>query len=411
MRSATTNRLLAIALCVGTASTFVALGYAAPYVQQSPPTSGANRRIGTVKEISGTEITLVPDSGSDVILTIEETTRVVRVVPGEKDLKNAVPIRLQDIQIGDRILAGGKAADDNRSFAASSIVVMKQADLAARHEQDLQDWQKRGVDGLAKVVDAAAETVTISVRGKDVLIHTSKSTAIRRYAPDSVKFDDAKSSTLQEVRPGDQVRARGDRSADGGELTAEEVVSGSFPLLAGTINSIDANSSTLSIHDLSSNKNVVVRITQDSQLRNLPPEMAQRIAMRLKGAGGAAAAASAAHDPSAGNSQMKREKTADPSPAAPEGGMASRGNGTGGRSSGGPDLQQILGHAPNVSLADLHKGDAVVVLATQGNAGSGTALKLFSGVEPILRAAPNAAQAMMLAPWNLSGPSGDVGGP
>src|ERR1700675_1309613 len=98
---------------------------------------------------------------------------------------------------------------------------MKRSDLESRREQDLQDWQKRGVDGLAKAVDVAAGTVTISVRGKDLIIHISNGTLIRRYAPDSVKFDDAKSSTLQEVHPGDQIRARGNRSADGSELAAE----------------------------------------------------------------------------------------------------------------------------------------------------------------------------------------------
>lgn len=91
--------------------------------------------------------------------------------------------------------------------------------------------------------------------------------------------------------------------------------------------------------------------------------------------------------------------------------MAARRNGMGGRTGGTPDFQQILSHAPTVSLADLHKGDAVVILTTESKDGSGTAIKLFSGVEPILQAAPNAAQAMMLAPWSLGGPSGDMGGP
>jgi hypothetical protein len=59
----------------------------------------------------------------------------------------------------------------------------------------------------------------------------------------------------------------------------------------------------------------------------------------------------------------------------------------------------------------LHKGDAVVILSTEGATGAGTAITLVSGVEPILQAAPNAGQAMMLAPWSLGAPSGDAGGP
>ncbi len=83
----------------------------------------------------------------------------------------------------------------------------------------------------------------------------------------------------------------------------------------------------------------------------------------------------------------------------------------GGRSGGAPDLQQMLSRMPAASLADLHKGDAVMLVSTEGTAGTGTAITLLSGVEPILQAAPNAGQAMMLAPWSLGAPSGDVGGP
>jgi len=284
--SAPTNRFLTTALCLGIGSAFypVNLCFAIPSGQQTQQAPATNRRIGVVKAISGTSITLIPDAGADVTVTIQTTTRLVRIAPGEKDLKNAALIQLQDLQVGDRILVGGRLSDDGQLFVASSVVAMKRSDLEAKHEQDLQDWQKRGVDGLAKSVDPAAGTVTISVRSKDVVIHASNSAVIRRYAADSVKFDDARSSTLQELHPGDQVRARGDRSADGSELTAVEIVSGTFPLFAGTVNSADAGSSTVSVNDLSSKKTVLVKITQDSQLRHLPAEMAQRIAARLKGA-------------------------------------------------------------------------------------------------------------------------------
>jgi len=413
--SVNTNRVMLIAMCVGSLFIAMPFGDAATSGAQMQQAPSANRRIGGVKEINGSTITLTPDSGSDVAVTIQPTTRIVRIAPGEKNLKNAAPVELQDIQIGDRILVGGKVSDDNQSFAASSIVVMKRSDLEARRERDLQDWQKRGVDGLAKAADAAAGTVTISVRGKDVVIHPSSQTVIRRYAPDSVKFDDAKSSTLQEIHAGDQVRARGDRSADGSELAAAEIVSGTFPLLAGTVNSTDASSSTLSIHDLSSKKTVVVKVTQDSQLRHLPPDMAQGIAMRLKrtAAGASSTASEGASSSGPQDGQAKRTQTADSNSreAGPTGDTARRRNGTGAHSGGAADLQQILNHAPSIGLADLHKGDAVVILSTEGKTGAGTALTLFSGVEPILQAAPNAAQAMMLAPWSLSAPAGDIGGP
>ena len=70
----------------------------------------------------------------------------------------------------------------------------------------------------------------------------------------------------------------------------------------------------------------------------------------------------------------------------------------------------MLDQTPAVKLADLHKGDALAILATEGTLSSGgTVIKLFSGVEPILEAAPGGSQAMMLAPWSLGGaPGGDA---
>jgi hypothetical protein len=376
----------------------VLLCSATPSRLEAQEAGSASRAIGSVKAINGSAITLTPDSGSDMNVAVQPSTRIVRIAPGEKNLKNATSIQLQDIQVGDRILVGGKLADDKASLAASSIVVMKSSDLAARHEQDLHDWQKRGVDGLAKSVDAAAGTVTITVRGNDVIVQASKTTVIRRYAPDSVKFDDAKPSTLSDGHPGDQVRARGDRSADGTTLTAEEIVSGAFRNIAGTVNSVDASSSTLSVHDLLSKKNMVIKITPDSQLRHLPPEVAQRIAMRLKGAalGEGASSASAASG-----------QTSHPAGGA----TGPTGGGPGGHSGGPSDFQQMLSRLPAASLSDLHKGDAVVMVSTEGTEGAATAITLLSGVEPILQAAPSASSSSILSPWSLSAPAGDNGGP
>jgi hypothetical protein len=400
--NAASKRLLVLAFCAaGAFSGPCGAMLYAQSTQQAPAPGSAARRIGAVKAINGTAITLTPDSGADVSITVQPATRILRIAPGEKDLKNATSIQLQDLQVGDRILVGGKLSDDGQSLVASSVVVMKKTDLEAQHQQDLQDWQKRGVDGVAKAVDAAAGTVTISARGKDVVLHTLRSTVVRRYAPDSVKFDDARPSTLQDIHSGDQVRARGDHSADGSEVTAEEIVSGTFHNIAGTINSVDASSSTLNVHDVLSKKNVVIKITADSQLRQLPAEMAQMMAKRLKGA--TASAMSGSTSGSATNDQSARPASA---PAGPGG------SGMGGRSGGAPDLQRVINRAPVTSLADLHKGDAVVILSTEGTASApSTAIELVSGVEPILQAAPNAGQAMMLAPWSLGAPAGDAGGP
>jgi hypothetical protein len=401
----TTKTIVSIVLVVASAL-FIPASLALPSPSRQGQESGQSavtRRIGAIKAIEGSTIALTPDSGSDVNVTVSATTKIVRIAPGEKSLKNATPIQLQDLQVGDRVLVGGKASEDNKSLVAASIVVMKRSDLEARNEQARQAWQKRGLGGLVSAVDVTAGTVTISVTGfggtKTILVRTSKDTVIRRYAPDSVKFDDARLSILQEIQPGDQLRARGSRSTDGAELSAEEIVSGNFRNVAGIVNSVDATAGTISVQDLLSKKPVQVRVTAESQLHKLQPELAQHIAMRFKG--GAAGQSANATTPS----------NTSPGPGANggSGGMGT-GMGNGMRPGGAPDFQQMLSHLPAVALSDLHKGDAVMIVTTQDTApAGGTAITLLSGVEPILQAAPNGSQAMMLAPWTLGGSSDDAG--
>ena len=157
------------------------------------------RRIGAIKAINGNAITLTPDSGADVMVTVQSNARILRIAPGEKDLKNAAPVQLQDLQVGDRVRVRGQASADGTSMAALEVIVIPHSDLQALHEQERQDWQKRGLGGLVSAVDPATGTITISVTSvggkKEIAVHTSKSTVFRRYAQDSVKFDDAKPST------------------------------------------------------------------------------------------------------------------------------------------------------------------------------------------------------------------------
>ncbi|HEY6764183.1 MAG TPA: DUF5666 domain-containing protein [Candidatus Sulfotelmatobacter sp.] len=380
-----------------------------------PPT--ASRRIGIIKAISGSTITLgpvPPDTAAEISITVGDATRIFRISPGETNLKNLTPLQLPDLQVGDRVRIVGKPSDDGQSIAASSVVAIRAADLEAKRHQEEQDWQKRGLGGLVSSIDPSNGTVKISVTSlggtKSILVKTSSSTVFRRYSPDSVKFDDAKLSSLQEIRTGDQLRARGERNADGGELTADEVVTGSFRNIAGTINSVDPSAGIITVQDLLSKKAVKIKVSSDSQLHKLPAEMAQRIAMRLKGSasGGPAAPSGAAGNSSEGSNsagQSTPTNGAERGPATTGGGHA----GMGGAMRQGGDINQMLARMPAATLADLNKGDAVLIVATEGSAATdSTAITLVSGVEPILRAAPSASQAMMLAPWNLSGPSGDA---
>jgi hypothetical protein len=251
--------------------------------------SQVSRTAGTLKSAGADSITITSDSGSELTATLTASTRILRVPPGQTDLKNATALQPQDLQPGDRVLVRGKTGEDGHSIMALAVIVMKKSDVSAKQQQERDDWQKRGVGGLVSKVDAASGDITISSSGfagkRDIVIRTTKNTVARRYAPDSVKFDDARMAPISEIKPGDQLRARGTRNADGSEVTADEIVSGSFRNIAGTITAIDSTANSLTVQDTIRKEHVVVKLAQDSQVKKLPAEFAQRIAMRLKGTG------------------------------------------------------------------------------------------------------------------------------
>jgi hypothetical protein len=266
------------------------------------------------------------------------------------------------------------------------------------------------VGGIVKAVDPAAGTITVTnglaAQRKEIVVHVTPQTQLLRYPANSINFEEARPGTIDQIKPGDQLNARGTRGADGAEFTAQAVVSGTFQNVAGTVISTDAANNTVTLNDLATKKSIVVKIGPDSQMRKLPQFVAMMIAMRLKG--GAAGAAMAARAQAGGMGQGGRTAA---SGADAAGAGASRGNGGNGqgagiggggpRGNGPPDFQQMLNRMPPVTLADLKKGDAVMLVATAAT--EPVAIKLLTGVEPILSAAPagvNAA-ATVLSPWNL----------
>jgi len=353
---------------------------------------GIAKNVGVVKSINGNTLVLKSDAGPEITITVADGARLLRLAPGQTDLKSAATITLADLQVGDRMLVRGRSGD-NGAITASTIVVMKQADVAQKQQHDREDWQKRGAGGIVSAIDSAAGSFTVSVTPTlSVVVKTTKDTSFLRYAANSVKFSEAQKGTIDQIKTGDQLRARGARSADGKELTAEEVISGSFRNIAGTISSIDAANNTITVKDLLAKKSVVIKFNSDSQLRKLSPQMAQRLAFFLKGG-----AQAAQGGPPAGGQT--------PPSAAPAG------NAQGPRPVGAPDFQQMLSRIPAVTLADLQKEDAVMVVATQGTSGGEvTAITLLGGVEPILTASPNGMSAAALfSGWNLGAPGGDAG--
>jgi hypothetical protein len=367
----------------------LALSIAGSFAQ--PP----SRALGVVEAIDSAngQITLKTDAGPTVKVVPQSGARFVRVPPGETSLAKAIPIAAADIGTGDRLLARGAMSDDKTSLSATLIVVMTKADIAKKHEADRAEWQRRGVGGIVSDVNPAAGEVTIITRTfagpKPLVIVAGPKATVRRYPPDSVKFADAKPSTVAEIQKGDQVRALGERSPDGSRYMAEELVSGSFRNIAATIVSVDPAANALKVTDLATKKPLLVHINADSTMRKLPEMVARMMAMRTNAGAGNGAPGGA---PGAGG------------PPRPQGAPESGPGGPGGMGNGPPrDLQQMLEHMPALKLEELKPGDAIIVASTEGtDPGQVTAITLLAGVEPILSAAPGGSQrAVMLGSWNL----------
>lgn len=359
----------------------------------------SQRFVGTITSISGDTLTVKTDSGESHQVQVPGSAALKRISPGQKDLSTAETIQVSDLATGDRVLV---RLDPNATGAtpqALQIVAVKKSDISQKQQQELADWQRNGVGGLVKSVDAGAGTVVLTSgagpTAKTVTVHIDKSTVVKRYAPNSVRFSDAQPAALDAVKPGDQIRARGKKSADGTEIDAMEVVSGSFRNISGTVSSIDAANSAVTLKDLATKKNVTVHISPDTEMRRLPEMMARIIAARLKGV-----------SPAGGGAPMMAARQGSPqTQAPPQGAPGSQGfqggNGAGHRDNG--DMEQVLERAPAIKIADLQKGEALMLVSTEGTTDV-TAIKLLAGVEPLLES-PEASRNL-LANWSMGGGGG-----
>ena len=341
------------------------------------------RPVGVVTAIDGGRLTLKTDGGHEVTVIPQQSATYLRVQPGAKDLAGAAKIAAGDIGVGDRVLARGRLSEDQKTVDATSVVVMTKADVAKKHAADNAEWQRRGTTGVIKSVNAAANEIVITQRPGEMTVALGAA-VLKRYAPDSVRFADAKPSEFAALRVGDQVRALGTRSEDGTRFTADELVSGAFRNLALQVVSVDADASTAQVKDLDSKKTLTLKISPDSSLRRLPPFVAQRLAMR--------------------NASGARPEGGAPGPrggAAP-GGAPGGGRPPGGFGGGRGNAGEMLDRMPAFPFSELKPGDALIVAATQSSdPGRITAITVLAGVEPILASAPTGGRQMALGNWNL----------
>lgn len=371
--SRTWGFLLAFSLCVALMATVAAHA------------QSATRYLGTITVMNGNTITVKTAQGEEHTVEVPETADLKRIEPGQTNLSAAVAMQFSELAAGDRVLVW---IDPNASGAtpqALRLVAIKASDLEKKRQQEAEEWQRNGAGGLVKSIDPATGTIVISTGAGPTLhtftIHTGKTTVLKRYAPASVSYSAAQPAPFDAIHVGDQLMARGTKT--GAVIDAAEVVSGSFHNISGLIASVDPANTTFTIKDLATKKQITVKVPADAQMRQLPERMAQMLAARLKG----------------GETDEGRG-----APPANNEGFRQRGGGPGAAAA---DPQQILKRAPLIHFSDLQKGEAVMLVATPGDA-QVIAITLIAGVQPLLEA-PESQD--LLANWSMSSsaPEGDAG--
>lgn len=379
-------------LLAGVCAASVVLAAQDPAPAKSSPYVSILGAVTTIDQ-DGKTITLKPDTGDAATIKFDDKTHFMKLAPGEKDLKKATDIQLTEVAPGDRLLARVRKLDNGSLSSATTIVVMTKAELAKHQQAGLQEWQERGLMGTVTVVNPATKEVTFKTIGaepKQVVIEPSEKVDVHKYAPDSIKFSDAKPSAVAEIKSGDTIRVLGTKNEDGTRVKPDEIVYGTFVRQAGTITAIDAAGGKVTIKDLASKKPVVVKVNSDTTMKKLPEQLAGAMARQQNGGGGAGGG------DSKGGGEAK-------------GGAPGGGPGPGGPGPGGPrgriDPSRVLERAPAITLADLKPGDAIMISSSAGaDPSSVTAITLVAGVEPILTAPSKGGQQGLSSSWNFDMP-------
>ena len=341
------------------------------------PAAGAKPSVvtGDVSAVAEHGITIKTKNG-DVAVGFTETTAFKRVSAEKPDIKAAAAADQKDIAVGDKVIVSGVLSPDGHTVPARSVYLLTKADLAQKSAHDLEQWRTRGISGKVTAVDAASNNITVQIAGltgnTSLTLAPKQGAKFLKYAPDSIRFDEAKPSSLTEVQQGDMIRALGDRSTDGTRFDAEEIVTGAFQTIAGTVRSVDTEKNEILIKDLRTGKDVTVVVTDSSTLKRFPAEMAERMAGRA--AGGVRPAGEGGTRPAGG----------PPSQGAQGQGQ---GRGFGGGRAGGID--DMLDRFPQLTVAELKPGDMIALSSSRGAVAGDRvkAIKLLAGVEPFLRMA------------------------
>jgi len=202
----------------------------------------------------------------------------------------------------------------------------------------------------------ARQVIVTTAAGSIVTVTLSDRTVFMRIPPgEKTKDKFIKIAPTDFTLGGDQLRALGTKSTDGGRFTPEEIVTGSFQTISGNVTEIDAEKKEIKIKDLQSQQPTTIALSKDSSMRRLTPEMIAALTTPAKASG---------------------------------------------------DLQEMFDQLPAFTLQDLKPGDSILISSTKGaDATRITAIAIVSGVGPLLQNKQTGrATAVSLGAMSLGAP-------
>ena len=337
---------------------------------------------GDVVSLGDKKIVVNDAKTGAVTLTLTEKSTYKKVSAETASLTAATAGTLTEIGVGDRLTVSALPSSDGKGFTARTVYYMTKSDIDAKNKKEADAWRTRGITGKVISVNAATNQVVVETRtltgSSNVTMTPKEGAKFLRYAQDSIRYDEAKASSLAEVKAGDMLRALGDKSTDGTSFAAEQVVAGAFQTIAGTVKSIDVEKREVVITDLQTKKDVTVVISDASVVKKYPAEQAEMLArMQAMGAGGGMGGARPV-----GGGQGAGQGGARPGMGGARPGGA-----------GGGGVDEMLDRFPNITAADLKAGDMIAISSTKNGANTRIkAIKLLAGVEPFLRLAQASGQ-------------------
>src|ERR1043166_8271844 len=196
-----------------------------------------------------------------------------------------------------------------------------------------------GPEGGARAEGAPrpeAEKVTVAADGANV--------RFLRFAPGSMNQADAV--------PGNR---------EGSRVKAEQVISGTTTRVSGTVESVDPAHNELTVKD-AAGKLITVSLGAKTTIRRITPEAVQEMQRRME---------------QRRNEAAQNGQTGN----APRGGDGERRRGFGGGQPGG-----MFGNLPAITLAEVKKGDGVIIQGTPGaDASHVVAASVTAGDQEVLQ--------------------------